>query len=172
MKVISAIQDKWPDDDEGATIFIQQDNAKPHVLPNDVAFREAVEQTDLDSRLLQQPPNSPELNCLDLCFHNSLQSLTDCRSPTNIQELVQGVEEEFENYDPDKLHRSFITLEAVMFEVMKDKGGNQYKLPHLHKDRFQNAGMEITGVYCDSQVVVDTRAIIEEMEIAIGKENG
>ena len=33
----------------------------------------------------------------------------------------------------------------------------------------QNAGMEITGVYCDSRVVVDTRAIIEEMEIAIGK---
>ena len=80
------------------------------------------------------------------------------------------MEEEFENYDPNKLHRSFITFEAVMFEVMKDKGGNQYKLPHLHKDRFQNAGMEITGVYCDSQVVVDTRAIIEEMEIAIGKE--
>ena len=75
------------------------------------------------------------------------------------------------NYDPDKLHRSFITLEAVMFEVMKDKGGNQYKLPHLHKDRFQNAGMEITGVYCDSRVVVDTRAVIEKMEIAIGKEN-
>ena len=47
-KVIPAIQDKWPDDDEGARIFIQQDNAKPHVLPNDVAFREAVEQTDLD----------------------------------------------------------------------------------------------------------------------------
>ena len=148
-KVIPAIQNKWPDNDEGATIFIQQDNAKPHVLPNDVAFQEAVEQTDLDIRLLQQPPNSPELNCLDLCFHNSLQSLTDCRSPTNIQELVQGVEEEFENY----------------------KGGNQYKLPHLHKDRVQNAGMEITGVYCDSRVAVDTRAVIEEMEIAIGKEN-
>ncbi|XP_040243902.1 uncharacterized protein [Aegilops tauschii subsp. strangulata] len=148
-KVIPAIQDKWPDDDEGETIFIQQDNAKPHVLPNDVDFREAVEQTDLDIRLLQQPPNSSDFNCLDLCFHNSLQSLTDCRSPTNIQELVQGVEEKFENYDPHKLHRSFITLEAVMFEVMKDKGGN-HKLPHLHKDRFQNAGMEIISVYCDS----------------------
>ena len=35
----------------------------------------------------------------------------------------------------------------------------------------QNAGMEITGVYCDSRVGVDTRATIEEMEIAIGKEN-
>ena len=49
---------------------------------------------------------------------------------------------------------------------------NQYKLPHLHKDRIQNAGREIISVYCDSQVVVDTRAIIEEIEIAIGKEKG
>jgi hypothetical protein len=31
--VIPAIQDKWPDEDEGRTIFIQQDNAKPHVRP-------------------------------------------------------------------------------------------------------------------------------------------
>uniref|UniRef100_A0A8I6YMJ1 Transposase n=1 Tax=Hordeum vulgare subsp. vulgare TaxID=112509 RepID=A0A8I6YMJ1_HORVV len=37
-ELISAIQDKWPDDDEGTTIFIQQDNAKPHVLPNDPGF--------------------------------------------------------------------------------------------------------------------------------------
>ncbi|KAE8795540.1 hypothetical protein D1007_29426 [Hordeum vulgare] len=163
-KVIPTIQEKWPDDDEGATIFIQQDNAKPHVLPNYEAFLEAVEETDLDIKLMQQPPNNPDLNCLDLCFHNSLQSLTDCRSPTNIQELIQGVEEEFENYDPRKLYNSFMTLQAVMFEIMKDQGGNQYKLPHLHKERLQNDGREIISVYCDSQLVADTRAILEEMQ--------
>jgi hypothetical protein len=37
--VIPAIQDKWPDEDEGRTIFMQQDNCKPHVLPNDEGFR-------------------------------------------------------------------------------------------------------------------------------------
>ncbi|KAE8773630.1 hypothetical protein D1007_54101 [Hordeum vulgare] len=47
-KVIPAIEDKWPDDDDGTTIFIQQDNGRPHVPPNDPEFREAVEQTDLD----------------------------------------------------------------------------------------------------------------------------
>ncbi|KAE8780254.1 hypothetical protein D1007_46649 [Hordeum vulgare] len=71
-KFIPAIQDKWPHEDEGAKIFIQQDNVKPHVLPNDVYFREAVEQTDLDIQLVQQPPNNPDFNVLDLCFHNSL----------------------------------------------------------------------------------------------------
>src|SRR4051812_16676847 len=52
-KVIPAIQDKWPDDDMGTTIYIQQDNAKPHVLSDDPVFREVVDQTDLDIRLLQ-----------------------------------------------------------------------------------------------------------------------
>lgn len=34
-KVIPAIQERWPDEDVGRTIYIQQDNAKPHLLPND-----------------------------------------------------------------------------------------------------------------------------------------
>jgi hypothetical protein len=38
-KVIPAIIDKWPDEDEGRTIWIQQDNAKPHILPNDTEFQ-------------------------------------------------------------------------------------------------------------------------------------
>ncbi|KAE8776740.1 hypothetical protein D1007_50581 [Hordeum vulgare] len=37
-KVIPTIQDKCPDDDEGTTIFIQQDNTRPRVLPNDAGF--------------------------------------------------------------------------------------------------------------------------------------
>ncbi|XP_020197378.1 uncharacterized protein [Aegilops tauschii subsp. strangulata] len=161
-KVIPTIQEKWPDGDEDTTIFIQQDNATPHVLPNDAGFLEAVAQTDLDIRLLQQPPNSPELSVLDLCFHCSLQSLTDCRAPMNIQELVHGVEEEFENYNAHKLFKSFMTLQAVMVEVMKDQGGNNYKMPHLHKECLQNAGEEIIGVYCSPELITDTKAIIEQ----------
>ncbi|XP_047079445.1 uncharacterized protein LOC124690046 [Lolium rigidum] len=112
--VIPAIQDKWPDEDEGRTIFIQQDNAKPHVLPHDEGFRQAVAQTDLDIKLLQQPPNSPDLNVLDLCFFRSLQSLTDTSAPNNIRELIHGVEEEYRNYEVNKLSRSFITLQSCM----------------------------------------------------------
>ena len=139
-------------------------NAKPHVLPADPVFREVVYQTDLDIKLLQQPPNIPEFNVLDLCFHRSLQSLTDCRSPTNIQELVHGVEEEFENYEVRKLSDSFVTLESVMIEVMKDQGGNKYKIPHLHKERRRNEGRTIIGLSMDAQLVADTKAIIEEMQ--------
>jgi hypothetical protein len=89
-KVVPAIQDLWPNEDEGRTIFIQQDNARPHLLPNDDAFLQAVAQTDLDIRLMQQPPNSTDMNVLDLCFFRSIQSLTDCRAPKNIRELIEA----------------------------------------------------------------------------------
>jgi hypothetical protein len=138
--VIPAIQDKWPDEDEGRTIFIQQDNAKPHLLPHDEGFRQAVAQTDLDIQLMQQPLNSPDMNVLDLCFFRSLQSLTDTRAPTNIRELIEGVEQEYKDYEVDKLTRSFLTLKSCMIEVMKVGGGIGYSIPHMNKDRLQAEG--------------------------------
>jgi len=52
-KVIPAIKDKWPQEDADKTIFIQQDNARTHVHPNDPAFLETVAATGLDIRLMQ-----------------------------------------------------------------------------------------------------------------------
>ena len=133
-KVIPAIQDLWPDKDVGKTIYIQQDNAKPHLLPYDEAFSHATAQTDLDIQLLQQPPNSPDMNVFDLCFFRSLQSLTDTRAPKDIRELIEGVEEEYQNYEVEKLARSFLTLQQCMIEIMKHGGGNGYQMPHMYKD--------------------------------------
>ena len=73
-KVLPAIVAAWPDKEAGETIFIQQDNAKPHILPNDPEFAAAVAKTGLDIRLIQQPTCSPDLNVLDLGFFNSIQS--------------------------------------------------------------------------------------------------
>jgi hypothetical protein len=67
-KLIPAIQEKWPDEDEARTIWIQQDNAKPHVLPDDLDFQNLVAQTNMDIKVMQQPPNSPDMNMLDLCL--------------------------------------------------------------------------------------------------------
>jgi hypothetical protein len=138
--VIPAIQDKWPDEDEGTTIFIQQDNVKPHLLPHDDGFRQAVAQTDLDIQLIQQPPNSPDLNVLDLALFRSLQSLTDTRAPKNIKELIEGVEEEYNNYEVNKLSRSFFTLKTVMIQIMRVEGGVEYDIPHNYKDLLEAEG--------------------------------
>jgi hypothetical protein len=162
--VIPAIQDKWPDEDVGRTIYIQQDNAKPHILPHDEVFRQAVAQTDLDIRLLQQPPNSPDMNVLDLCFFPSLQSLTDTRAPTSIRELIEDVQQEYENYKVNMLYRSFLTLQACMREVMKAGGGIKYEPPHLHKELKEREGRLPIALSITSELLVKTKELIEKGE--------
>jgi hypothetical protein len=163
-KVIPAILDKWPDEDLGRTIWIQQDNARPHILPNDPDFLKAVKQTDLDIRLMQQLPNSPDINVLDLCFFRSLQSLTDNHAPSTNKELIDNVEEEYNNYEVDKLARSFLTLQACMIEVMKERGGIGYKIPHIHKDRLEAEGKLPSTLSITVELLAHTVALVAEGE--------
>jgi hypothetical protein len=169
--VIPAIQEKWPDEDEGRTIWIQQDNAKPHVLPDDLDFRNAVAQTDLDIRLMQQPPNSPDMNVLDLCFFRSLQSLTDNCAPTTIKELIDNVEEEYNNYDVDKLARSFVTLQSCMIEIMKEGGGIGYSIPHMGKEHLQAEGRLPLALCITADLLAKTKALIEKGKLELMEES-
>ncbi|XP_044325344.1 uncharacterized protein [Triticum aestivum] len=164
-KLIPAIHDMWPDEDEERTIFIQQDNATLHLKPSDEIFRRAVEQTGLDIKLIQHPPNSPDLNILDLCFFRSLQSHTDCRAPQSIRELIEGVEEEYQNYDVNTLARSFMTLQSCMREIMREKGGIGYKIPHMQKERQQQEGRLPIALSLNVELVEHTLALIAAADL-------
>jgi len=58
--VLPAMMEKWPIEDRGHPIFIQQDNARSHVAPDDEDFRRVASQDGFDIRLMCQPPNSPD----------------------------------------------------------------------------------------------------------------
>jgi hypothetical protein len=62
-KVLPAIVARWPREDAGKTIWIQQDNARTHIPVDDEQFAQAVAQTGLDIRLINQPANSPRYEC-------------------------------------------------------------------------------------------------------------
>ena len=130
-KLIPEIQARWPREARHEIIWIQQDNAPSHVLVDDAVFAAAVARTGLDIRLMNQPPNSPDMNCLDLGFFASLQSLTDRTTSRNMDELIQNVYIEYQNYNPIILNRVFLTLQTCMIEVMKDNGGNRYSTRSL-----------------------------------------
>ena len=74
-KVLPAIRAKWPPEDAHKPIFIQQDNARPHLAPNDKMFCEAAKQDGFDMRLVCHPANLSDFNVLDLGFFNSIQSI-------------------------------------------------------------------------------------------------
>ncbi|XP_047259055.1 uncharacterized protein LOC124891332 [Capsicum annuum] len=95
-KVFPAIRANWPASDSNNPIFLQQDNARPHIGNNDFEFIEAARQDGFDIRLCFQPSNNPYLNVLDLGFFRVIQSLQYQKAPKNVDELVKAVERSFD----------------------------------------------------------------------------
>lgn len=136
-KVLPRIYERWPAEDIGKTIFIQQDNAKTHVTINDEEFQVAASQLGLDIHLMCQPANSPDLNILDLGFFRAIQALQQHVCPRTVEELVTAVEEAYDEYPPNLVNRVFVTLQSCMQEIMKIGGGNNYKIPHRRKTHWK-----------------------------------
>ena len=74
-KVLPAIKQIWPQEHAMETIYIQQDNVPCHISPDDEEFCKAASEGGFDIRLICQPPNSPDLNVLDLGLFIVIQSL-------------------------------------------------------------------------------------------------
>jgi len=110
-QVILRIHETWPKENRGKTIFIQQDNAKTHVECDDKEFEEAASKNGFDIRLMCQPPNSPDLNILDLGFFNAIQALQHKTCPKTIEDLVHAVENSYSEYLTTKVITFFFTLQ-------------------------------------------------------------
>jgi hypothetical protein len=152
-KLLPAIKAKWPRELANKTIWIQQDNAPSHVPADDAQFAAAVRETGLDIRILNQPPNSPDMNCFDLGYFASLQSMTQRRISRNINDLIENVLLEYEEHKPEILYRVFLTLQACLTEVMKARGGNKYKIPHMNKEKLEALGILPKVLSCDKELV-------------------
>ncbi|KAK9727222.1 hypothetical protein RND81_05G266600 [Saponaria officinalis] len=138
-KIIPAIKAKWPAN-ACKTIYIQQDNATPHISNKDPDFRVAADSDGFNIKLMFQPPNSPDLNINDLGFFRSIQSLQNEEPANNTEELVAAVEKVYEMHLPSKLNDNFLTLQSVMIEILKCKGHNNFKIPHMRKGVLQREG--------------------------------
>ncbi|XP_074298251.1 uncharacterized protein LOC141629089 [Silene latifolia] len=90
--------------------------------------------------LNQQPPNSPDLNVLDLGFFRSIQSLQQRLRAKTVDQLVNNVVQAWEEEPALCLDDVWLSLQAVMLEVLKNKGHNDFKLPHLGKQAQRAAG--------------------------------
>ncbi|KAH0730970.1 hypothetical protein KY289_002158 [Solanum tuberosum] len=161
-KVLPAIRSKWPALDSNIPIFIQQDNARPHIGVNDLEFVEAAQKDGFDIRLCFQPPNSPDLNVLDLGFFRAIQSLQYQKAPSNVDELVEAVERSFDEMKVEQLNHVFLTLQSCMIEVMKDNGGNNYKVPHLNKNRLEREDNLPLQLCCDIGIVNHVSTLLQQ----------
>ena len=92
-KVLPAIRAKWPREDVGKPIYIQQDNAPSHIKLDDPIFCEAAKQNGFDIRLICQPPNSPDFNILDLGFFRAIQAIQYKKNAKTVEALIPVVQE-------------------------------------------------------------------------------
>nr|ABF93607.1 transposon protein, putative, Mariner sub-class [Oryza sativa Japonica Group] len=152
-KVLPAVRAKWPREDAGKPIYIQQDNARPHIAPDDRMFCEAAKQDGFNIKLVCQPTNSPDLNVLDLGFFNSIQSIQYKSVSTTTEELVAAIDRAFEDYPVRLSNRIFLSLHACMREVIEVLGDNSYDLPHIKKGVLERQGRLPLQLRCDAKSV-------------------
>ena len=143
-KIVPAIMAKHPFFALGKTIRIQQDGAPAHgaIGKDPRVFAKAMAELGVGEqiKLITQPAQSPDLNVCDLGFFSSIQTEYYKKCPRNVKEIHSCIDEALEEYPGDKLNRIWITLQSIMNEVIEDEGGNDYKIPHLNKDRLEREG--------------------------------
>ena len=138
-------------------IIIQQDNAKPHGrVVRDMMEHEG-SKDGFKITLVNQPPNSPDLNVLDLGFFNAIQSLQMRETMKSIDDLIEAVERSFEGLSHTTLDNSFRTLQSVMECILKDGGNNTYDLPHKSKAKLEKAGTLPLNFSCDLEVLAEAQ---------------
>ncbi len=153
-KVLPAVRSKWPLRGRGDSVIIQQDNAKPHCTVDDELLVQEMRRDGWDISFRCQPPNSPDMNVLDLGYFNSIQSLQHKKVPRSIDDLVAAVIESFNELQTDTLDDVFLSLQLAMQETMRCGGGNNYKLQHMGKKKLRQQGLLPSTLLCDPAVLL------------------
>ena len=124
-------------------VFVQMDNARPHVKR--IADLERIGKTRkringkqmLLIKFVLQPANSPDTNLNDLCFFRSLSKLVQehereiehsAANRDKFWNLIVGQYHEF--HSRETLERCWDVKTAVNKCILDAKGTNNYKLPH------------------------------------------
>jgi hypothetical protein len=142
--VLPAIAEKWPrgDDDVVPPLFLQMDNAPAHCSTNDPAIAAACTALNLTLTLYCQPPNSPDLNVLDLGVFNAIQSIKEKTFCKNLNDVVRTTLDAFENgITRMQLTNIFLTLQTTMNCIIERDGCNDYDIVHMNKARLERLGL-------------------------------
>ena len=132
--VFKAIREKmsWADQ-----VTVQFDNARPHTSGEVTRYlKTACNDKGLNGKsrvkinILDQVTQSPDTNCNDLGFYASLDQHMPKYRSFNLDKLYGEVRTAWAKYPSDKLHKIFDTKHAMMEEIIKAKGDNDFKLPH------------------------------------------
>ncbi|KAF0718363.1 Aste57867_1744 [Aphanomyces stellatus] len=150
-KVVPAIKASFPSANK--RVVLQHDNATPHGSITDAVLA-SVSKDGWTFVMRQQPPNSPDLNVLDLGFFASIQSLQYKSMSRTVDDVIRSTLAAFEHLSYESLENVFLTFQAVLRLVLEHDGDNHFKLPHLKKASLRRAGLLMSNVSCPVSLLV------------------
>uniref|UniRef100_H3GMD1 Tc1-like transposase DDE domain-containing protein n=1 Tax=Phytophthora ramorum TaxID=164328 RepID=H3GMD1_PHYRM len=113
-------------------------------------------------RMYCQPPNSPDLNVLDLGLFAALQALQYQVVIRGVDELIDAVEAAYEELSETTQDNIFLTLQNCMICTLRDSGGNQYKLPHMGREKLRKKGLLPRSLSCPPDAVSAALDVLRE----------
>ena len=143
-KVLPAIKENCPPSMLRNTVCIQHDNAPPHraAVTDDPDIVGCCNNLGLKPiKVIEQPPNSPDLNILDLGVFRSLQSRQFKKTPTTMQELINSTKEVYTEFLMHLVDNVWLMLQTVMNKIIECDGDNNYNLPHMNKRKLEHSGL-------------------------------
>ena len=107
----------------------------------------------INGELYTQAANSPDMNLLDLGFFRVIQSFNNA-ALKNEEELIQA----YENYLRNKINHTWLTLQCCFNQIIKNNGGNDYKIDHISKERLECIGQlpDVMEVVVEAQQLFNT----------------
>jgi len=157
--VVPATQARFPtcEQTRHSTTHVQQDGAPSHIPTEheDDPWFEEMEELGLSEqiKLVAQPPNSPDVNVNDLGFFNALQAMCHSCCPVNSLELMEMATVCCNEHPTD--NRIWLTCQSCLNEIVKCNGHNNYKIPHMGKDKLEHTNrLPLTLDVCEEGIAL------------------
>ena len=93
--------------------------------------------SNLPIKLEKQPPQSPDLNVLDLGYFTSIQGQQHKKDFQGVKDLLETVIESFEQLEFSKLTSVWMALKLLMLAILRVGGDNTYNLFHINKQKLK-----------------------------------
>jgi hypothetical protein len=90
----------------------------------------------------------------------SIQALQQTKHASTFEGLVANVDAAFRELDVETLDNVFYSWMQCMEQIMLSNGDNDYKIPHIGKQRLRSLGLLPRLLPCSNQAVAAARAFL------------
>ena len=82
--------------------------------------------------------------------------------------MIKAINDAYDTFEPKLLKKTWIQYQLCMIEVLKAKGGNNYKNPHIGKQRLDRLGMLPRQLEIPQELIDAARQFLSHGRFGLG----